>query len=406
MHINFVTIEDVTSGLFRTQVVDLAESISNLDPGVSIRIIAINRPWKLLSHRVALKKYREQFFGSNVWITYIPTLPPLRGAVANPLVSEILVALLRIFSAVVGLLEHVDVWHARGYWTAMALQRNKRKNLLFDPRSLWILENQSAGNLTHASKSYQYWLSNEKAITESSRYVAVVSKGMKEYYNRHYLNPSVDVIPISANEIFFKFNAAVRFKRRNELGWDREVIFVYSGSLGLSGINMTALVELFRYVLSHSGARLLFLSDESEERIQSLLSTVPVRPSQFVVIRPNPEEISEWLSTADIGLHALPRQLDSATRLGTKVVEYWASGLPVIVNNYVGAACNYIQENSYLGRAVNFDEELPNIEVLVNEIVENPRGHIQSFARENFRGAVIAAKYLQGYKQVADANAV
>jgi glycosyltransferase involved in cell wall biosynthesis len=229
---------------------------------------------------------------------------------------------------------------------------------------------------------------------------------MKDYYNRNYCNPCVDVIPISANEMFFNFDSVVRFKRRHELGWHREVIFVYSGSLGLSGINITALVDLFRYALSYSGARLLILSDEANEKIQSLLSTVPVRPSHFAVIRPDPEEIGEWLSTADVGLHALPRQLDSDTRLGTKVVEYWASGLPVIVNNYVGAACSYIQENRYLGRAINFDEKLPGIEALVSEIVETPRGQIQSFAREHFRGAGIAAKYLQAYKNVTNANTV
>jgi glycosyltransferase involved in cell wall biosynthesis len=405
MHITFLVIEDVTSGLFRTQVLDLARTISDLEPEVSIRIVAVNRPWKLRSHQIALRRYRELLSVSNVSITYIPLLPPLRGAVDNPIVSEVLVTLLRLCSAFVNLFWSVDVWHARGYWAAMALQRNRRKNLLFDPRSLWILENQSAGNLMSGSKSSQYWVKNEKAIAESSRYITVVSKGMKEYFNQRYYNPSIDVIPISAKETFFNYDSEARVRRRHQIGWQDQVIFVYSGSLGLSGINVTAIAELFRYVMSYGGARLLILTDESADRVDNLMSMSSLQPSQFAVIRQGHGEIEEWLSAADVGLHALPRQLDSDTRLGTKVVEYWASGLPVLVNNHVGAACDYIQENNFLGRAINFEIVLPNIETLVREILESPRGVIQKFAKENFSSNKIGRKYLQAYKLVAAENA-
>lgn len=397
MHVVFFTIEDVSSGLFRTQVLDLARSISFLDPTIAIRILVINRPWKFLSHQIALKHYRQLLSSSNVSLTYIPLLPPLRGAVSKPLVSEFLVSLLRIFSALTSLHKRVDVWHARGYWTTMALQRNKNKNILFDPRSLWIFENLSAGNLKQESKPVDYWLRNEELITESSRYVTVVSTGMRDYYNLHYNNNNIGVIPISASEVFFRFNEAVRLKRRQLLNWNEKVIFVYSGSLGLSGINVNSLIDLFRYILSLRDARLLILSNEPEDKIQSLLTTISANQSQYTVIRPQHEEIAEWLTAADIGLHSLPSQLDSNTRLGTKVVEYWSTGLPVIVNNHVGAACEYIEQYKYLGKVVNFENELPNVETLVNEVSEFPRALIQSFALENFSGRVIAKKYSEIY---------
>jgi NDP-sugar pyrophosphorylase family protein len=50
-------------------------------------------------------------------------------------------------------------------------------------------------------------------------------------------------VPISANEMFFNFDSVVRFKRRHELGWQREIIYVYSGSLGLSGNAVTGFQE-------------------------------------------------------------------------------------------------------------------------------------------------------------------
>lgn len=405
MKIVFLVIEDITSGLFRTQVLDLAKSISNLESSMAVRVVAINRPWKIRDHKAALRKYRDLLVDTNVSITYVPLLPPLRGAVNSPLMSEVLVSLLRICSFFVNLFVNVDVWHARGYWTSMALQRNGVKSLLFDPRSLWIQENQSAGNLIPGSRASQYWLKNEEAVVENSRFVSVVSDGMKKYFNDHYLNPRIGVIPISANESFFNVDKTLRKKYREELGWGNEVVFVYSGSLGLSGINVGALVELFSFAMSCNNSKLLILSDEPKDKILNVVNRISLQSSRLAIVKPAPGKVGEWLSVADIGVHALPKQLDSDTRLGTKVVEYWACGLPVIVNKYVGAACAYIQQEHYLGRAVDFENELPNIDELMNEMMSDRRDMICAFARKNFSGATIAAKYLQAYGLV-ETNAV
>jgi hypothetical protein len=98
MHGCFWTIDDVSCELFRTQTVVLSESISNHHPQLSVGIIAINRLSKLHSHWIALKKHSKLLFDSFVWITDIPLNPPVRGAVTNRIVYEILVAMFRGFT--------------------------------------------------------------------------------------------------------------------------------------------------------------------------------------------------------------------------------------------------------------------------------------------------------------------
>lgn len=401
MNVNFFVIEDLSSGLFRTQVLDLARSICVKNSDISIRIISINRIWKFWSHLSSLKQYKKELVDLNVSIVYFPWLPPLRNVVSNTILSEFLIAILRASSLLSNLFRRVDLWHARGYWTTIALHRNKEKNILFDPRSLWVQENQSAGNLMPDSKALRYWFENEKYITEASSHITVVSEGMKNYLISNYESPIVSVIPISAKSSFFEQNNEVRINRRDELGWTNNVIFVYSGSLGISGVNITALIKLFDYILNLENSRLLILTEESELKVDQILNKINKYKAKIRVVKPCPSEIPEWLCCSDVGVHALSAQLDSATRLGTKIIEYWAAGLPVLINNYVGAACQAIESNDYLGFVINFNSDMPDINLVANTLASKNRNMIQEFAKNNYSSEVIAGKYLLAYKAIA-----
>lgn len=402
MIVNFFVIEDLSSGLFRTQVLDLARSICMKDSQISIRIISINRIWKIWSHLSSLKQYKKETVNLNISIVYFPWLPPLRSVVSNPILSEFLIALLRLSCWLSKLFGRVDLWHARGYWTTIALHRNRENNILFDPRSLWIQENQSAGNITPNSKALRYWFENEKYITEASSHITVVSDGMRNYLATNYKNPVVSVIPISAKAAFFEQTNEVRIKRRSDLGWENNFIFVYSGSLGISGVNAVSLIKLFDYILSLENSRLLILTEESDLKIDRLLDKINKYKSKIRVVKPFSSEIPEWLCCSDVGVHALSAQLDSATRLGTKVIEYWAAGLPVLINNHVGAACQAIESNDYLGFIVNFNSEMPDINFVVNRLESKSRNLIQAFAKKNYSSEVVAGKYLLAYKIMAE----
>lgn len=400
MRIGFLVIEDISSGLFRTQVFDLARSICEHDKNTSIRIFSFNRIWKIREHMSSLSKYKNEINNSQIKITYLPLLPPLRGVVGKPIISEVLVNILRYFSLLSFIYGSIDVWHARGYWTAMALSRSGKKSILFDPRSLWIQENQSAGNLLDGSKALQYWIHNEAAISKSVDHVTVVSEGMKDYFSENYGSSNISVIPISAESKFFNQSNELRIERRRSLGWSDNIIFVYSGSFGVSGINISALRKLFQFILRCENARLLILTEENDKKIISLDLLEEDFKRKVAVIKPKSSEVAEWLCAADVGVHALPAQKDSATRLGTKIVEYWATGLPVLINNHIGAACKNIVDNDYLGIVVDIDNDLPDINKIVDKIKLKPRELISEYAKNNFSSQVISIKFHNIYEAI------
>jgi glycosyltransferase involved in cell wall biosynthesis len=395
MNVAHVTIEDICSGLFRTQVLDMARDVVRAHAGLHIHIYAINRPWKILEHLKQLRSLKLALEGSGVSVVYLPFLPPLRHALASAiysrLVTGILFVVLKMFIP-----KHFDVFHARSYWPAMAMTQLGMSSVVFDPRSLWVLENISSGNLVENSDSHRYWLEAEEACVLKSSLVTVVSGGMGEYFDELYRRQNSKLVPISFSDSIFCYSEKGRAQFRELLRWHDDVVFIYSGSLGMSRINVAALQQLFGLVMSSSRAKLLFLTSEPAAIIESMMSGINVEISRYRIVRPKHEDMGYWLSAGDIGLHALPRQLDYKTRLGTKVVEYWACGLPVIVNDNVGAAAAYIRKEGG-GKVVDETTSLDSFKCVVNEVLKMDRSAISRFASDNFSSHVIASLYSDAY---------
>lgn len=399
MNVAHVTIEDICSGLFRTQVLDIARDIVRVHAGLHIQIYAINRPWKILGHLKRLRKMGLELEGIGVSVVYLPLLPPLRHALASAAYSRCVTALLFVVFKIF-IPKHFDVFHARSYWPAMAMIQMRLRSIVFDPRSLWVLENISTGDMVESSDSHRYWLQAEESCVLKSSVVTVVTAGMGEYYDKLYGCRNSRLVPISFSDRTFRYCVKGRARFREFLGWQDDVVFVYSGSLGMSRINVEALQQLFKLAMSNSRARLLFLTSEPAAVIEMMMSGINADRSRYRIVRPKHEDMGDWLSACDIGLHALPRQLDYKTRLGTKVVEYWACGVPVIVNDNVGAAAAYIRQEG-VGKVVDESTSQDTFSGFVNEVLNMDRSVISRFASDNFSSRVIASLYSDAYTSAA-----
>jgi glycosyltransferase involved in cell wall biosynthesis len=398
MHVTYLTIEDVGSGLFQTQILDLLEEILNQIPNIRIEVLIINRPWYILSHLRHLNKIKQKLNNDSIKLIYVPLLPPLRGALKSYFYSVLVTHLLRLlFSILVS--NKTWLFHCRSYWTAQAALKIRKGPVLFDMRSLWPAENVSIGNLREKSRSFEYWMNLERKCLESACVSTGVSKAMIDYAKAIAPYKRIELIPISVDMEKFKFSATNRLKKRKFLSWSENTILVYSGSFGMSNINYFALGSLLSLLIaSHVNVRLLFLTMETEEKVHALMKNILVDRSRFHLIHPTNDDMAAWLSAADIGVHALPKQLDSATRLGTKVVEYWATGLPVIVNENVGAAAEFIREYK-VGAVLNtgLENDLETISTLVESLSKKRRQEQIDFARKQFSTAVVAKKYINAY---------
>jgi len=404
MKITYFSIEDIDSGLFKSQVLNKLNAILEIEHDLTFQLVVFNSPWKILKHRRLLKAYRS-VLSERIKINYYPVLPPLRTVLTSVIQSKLIFSWLRLIA---GLLVKIngDVIHCRSYWPTLIALKTFKKPIVFDIRSLYVAESVAAGKLKIPSFEYDYWLNIEKFCLSKSTVNSVVSEPMITYVKKNAPLVKVEYNPIIVNtdEIFFDVNQ--REELRKQLLWEDKTIIVYSGSLGYGGINKVSLTKLLT-LLSKSvhEVRFLFLTDESPNAIIELLTSASISPDTAFITKAKPKELYKWLSAADIGIHALPAQLDSDTRLGTKVVEYWSNGLPVILNEHVGAAVK-LAEKYNLGIVVseNDDNFEANLQHRIIELKQRDRTIISDIGRSLFDSKTVAKGYINIYKYCLETN--
>lgn len=397
MTITYLTIENISSGLFRNQVINKLQAIVDSSTDISFEIVVFNSPQHFFKHRRLLADYRAGL-SDRIKIRYYSVLPPLRYVLSSITQSKLLLGWLTLvlkFIKIKG-----EVIHCRSYWPAIIALRVSDIPILFDVRSLYPAESVAAGKLALDSKEYEYWLNLEEFCFRKAKVISVVSEPMIKYVKKICPSGNIHYNPIIVNTKQIYFDVLKRTEFRKKLNWEENIILVYSGSLGYSGLNRQSLGTLLK-TLSGLGDnfRFLFLTNENNESTRDFVETAGIKSSHIYVTESSVEDLHKWLSAADIGLHALPLQLDSDTRLGTKVVEYWANGLPVILNENVGAAVDIILKHN-IGMIVSESEENDKEHLLteLDKLLEMDRNQISHLGKSMFDSKTIAQQYIKNYR--------
>jgi len=398
MHIIYFTIEDISSSLFRNQVINKLSAILECDSDVTFEILVLNSPLKYNLHQKLLKEYRSNL-STRIKIKYYPALPPLRYALSSILQSRLILKWLELFCRLF-VRVNGDVIHCRSYWPTIIASKAFNIPILFDLRSLYPAENVAAGKLEFNSRQYEFWLKKEAYCINVASVNSAVSEAMVSYINSIKPSSKTHLNPIIVNTDEIYFDEEERVNMRTNLGWQQNIILVYSGSLGVSGLNRESLSNiLVLFSKLSDNFRFLFLSSDNRHSIEELLINANIPQDHFFITESKPKELYKWLSASDIGFHALPLQIDSDTRLGTKVVEYWVSGLPVIINKNVGSAVEIV---SKYGIGLVVDELTNSYEGLFDEIkllLSQNKKEISDIGKSMFDSKIIAIKYINTYRE-------
>jgi glycosyltransferase involved in cell wall biosynthesis len=397
MIITYFTIENIDSGLFRNQVLNKIEAILECTHDIKFEIIVFNSPFHIFNHLKILREYKL-VHSDRIVIRYYPILPPLRYVLSSILQSSLIISWLNLFTKFISF--NGDVIHCRSYWPAIIALKNTNKPIVFDVRSLYPAESVAAGKLKINTDVYSFWLKQERNCIDNSKAISVVSKPMIKYIENISKNSNIHLNPIIVNTKEIYFNLSGRNKIRKSLGWEDKIIIVYSGSLGYNGLNKPALGSCLAYLSKiNLDFRFLFVTSDEPDTFRQLLNDYLIDEKMTFITEARNRELADWLSAADIGVHALPKQLDSDTRLGTKVVEYWASGLPVILNENVGAAVDLaLTEN--IGVVLNPSTDINNLDFLkeIDKLLALDRDEISNFAKSKFDSRKVASEYINIYK--------
>lgn len=237
----------------------------------------------------------------------------------------------------------IEMVHARSHIPALIALRLKQRlgvKMIFDVRGLMAEEYIDAG----------HWNSNGAAARLSKRMEAralnatdgvvtltdVLWSEMRNWPSLQSRDAEHETIPCCIDLEAFHFDEQARTTRRADLGIDDRFVLVYSGSIG--GWYMTGeMADFFAVLKRHRpNAFFLWLTQGEKTIVDQAMKAANVSPDDYAVRSVKPGEVSSWLSASDAGI-AFYRP--GTSRLGTspvKVSEYFACGLPVVVNAGVG----------------------------------------------------------------------
>ena len=233
--------------------------------------------------------------------------------------------------------------HARSYFPAaiadVVATVAPGARLLFDARGMLGDEYVDAGYWRRDSTEYRLVKIFEKRLFRRSEGVVVLTRALREWLLRAgMLGPqtSTEVIPCCVDTDRFKPDEAVRAQKREDLGLGDRVVVAYSGTLGAWYLEK----EMARFVglLKRTGMDVVFLvlSTSNTDNLRAAVHAEGLEARDFMTLCVRPEDMPKVLPAADLGLSFIQSCFSKMGSSPTKVAEYLAAGVPVVLNGDIG----------------------------------------------------------------------
>ena len=253
--------------------------------------------------------------------------------------------------------EHLDVIHARVHVPALmgalakATSWGRRPKLLFDIRGFFPEEYTDAGIwqenglLFKAVKRVESWLLKMSdgfvVLTEKAREI-LFPESAETGFDR--AGRPVEVIPCCVDTARFgSVGPDARSEVRSAIGAGDRFVATYVGSFG--GWYLTEETMRFFGALKRlkPDAFALILTQGDAEHVRARLRQEGYSESDMKVGRVDPSEMPRFLQAADIAVSFIKPCYSKLASSPTKIAEYLASGLPVVVNEGIGDSAEFVR---------------------------------------------------------------
>lgn len=241
----------------------------------------------------------------------------------------------------------------------------RKKSLIFDPRTDYILEHVRIQTWKMNSLSCKLWINIEKIILKKCRITLFISTPFLDaILYRHRLKNRPNNFYVIYNPVdFSKYVSSFNLEKR-------DCNFVYSGSLG-NWNKLENYLDIYKLALNFYPESVLYiLTNSRQDRVNEVLNRpdyIEIRSHIIVHYNLALKDLAEYYKKAAFGLQIMDSK-DS--RLGVKVVEYIAAGLiPIVSDTVLGA--KEICESYNVGVVISnvFDE---NTNLQLHSLLHDP----------------------------------
>ncbi|MCU1282700.1 MAG: hypothetical protein JWM53_6246 [bacterium] len=236
-----------------------------------------------------------------------------------------------------------DIVHARSYLPAavadVVATLAPRARMVFDCRGMIGDEYVDAGHWRSGDATFRLVKRFERRLFRRAEGLVVLTEALLRWLRDRAMIGSrtqTAAIPCCVDTDRFRFDAAARARVRSELGVGDRLTVAYAGTLG-SWYQEAEMVD-FVAALRRRRRDLVWLvaTHSPTEGLRALAARAGIPDEQLLVRRVAPAAMPSTLAAADLGLSFIKPCFSKIGSSPTKVAEYLAAGLPVVMNGGIG----------------------------------------------------------------------
>lgn len=308
--------------------------------------------------------------------------------------------------------------HARSYIPAAVADLiatiTPGSKLLFDCRGMLGDEYVDAGHWTKDRFSYKALKRVERRLFGRAEGVVVLTRALQRWLGENvHLRPDAEltVVPCCVDMDRFAASEAARKEARARFGFaDGDLVVTYSGSLGTWYMERE-MAQFFGAIRRKRPAKFLLLSRSPTEGFVRALAEAGVASTDVVVRAVTPDEMADVLPAGDLGVSFIKPCFSKVGSSPTKVAEYLASGMPVVVNANIGDQRDLAAESGAAVVTEDFTSEtldaaaIPAIELASKRFRERADA-ARDVARRHFGLAEVGVPRYQALYRALDSGKV
>ena len=278
----------------------------------------------------------------------------------------------------------------------------RKLEIIYESDGLMSDERVDFGSWTKTGLIYKLFQRIEKKLVQDSKIVITRTQKAKEILLKR--SPSVDaekiiVIHNGKSSDLFNISALTqRIKIRQRYGIENDdLLLIYVGTVGKQ-YRPDVMIEIFRQLSEKNvHTKFLILTPNQKEMKMILESKFTIAENIFID-KADPNEISDYIAAADIGLALRTPAFSQQAVCPLKVIEYLMCGIPVITNSGIGDM-DELFENNKVGYIIDdldkieYEELFKFIEESQNNFEEENKKMIRDVAIQQFDLDVVVERY-------------